>query len=635
MTKKPTYEELAQRVEDLEKERAERVRAEEALKEGERKWRAIFDQTYQFIGLMTPDGILIEANRTALEFGGVKESDAVGKPFWETPWWTHSPDMQERLREAVREAAAGGFVRFEATHRGKDGALRYVDFSLKPVTDDEGKVVLLIPEGRDITDRKRIEEAQRKSENTLREVFNATTESAMLVDPEGIVLAINEVAAERVGRSVNEVLGRSIFDFMSERLTAYRRMAFRQAVESRSPVRFEDSSRGGYWDHNLYPILDADGKVMQVAIYTRDVSDYKLAAAGLERRTRDLIESEAKYRTLVENIPLVVYRMDPEGRVLFVNRFVEEMFGYTPLQIMSGPEVWEQIVYDEDRPLVQKLRKRSFGEGEEFVAEYRVTHKLGHIVHVTDHAIPIRPVSGPAGTVDGFIMDVTGMRRLQEQLVRAEEIKTISEVSARLAHEIRNPLVSVGGFARRLLASLSPDDVNRNRVEIIVKEVDRMEVIMRMILRYIQPLNLNLSSIDPNSMVDWALGTLKSEISMHGVAIRLQLDRGLPEVSVDPAQMQNVVEVLLRTALNQMPEGAMLSVSTSGENEVFNLFIRYPAEMSVEEVNDFFYPFRWTKMRHEIIDLPFSKILVDKHGGTINVALERPGQLAVHVTLPF
>jgi PAS domain S-box-containing protein len=140
----------------------ERKRAEQALHESERKFRAIFDQTFQFIGLMTVDGTLIEANRTALEFSGVEESDVIGKPFWETPWWIHSQELQERLRAGIKRASDGEFVRFEATHAAADGSLHYVDFSLKPVTDESGNVVLLIPEGRDITERRRAEEEVRR-----------------------------------------------------------------------------------------------------------------------------------------------------------------------------------------------------------------------------------------------------------------------------------------------------------------------------------------------------------------------------------------------------------------------------------------------------------------------------------------
>jgi PAS domain S-box-containing protein len=123
----------------------------------ERRFRAIFDQTFQFVGLLEVDGTVLEANQTALTFAGVTLQSVVGRPFWDTPWWSHSTDLQERLREAVALASGGRIVRFEATHPGVDGRLHAVDFSLKPVFDDRGTVILLIPEGRDITERKHAE----------------------------------------------------------------------------------------------------------------------------------------------------------------------------------------------------------------------------------------------------------------------------------------------------------------------------------------------------------------------------------------------------------------------------------------------------------------------------------------------
>jgi PAS domain S-box-containing protein len=132
----------------------ESKKAENALRESERKKHAFFDRTFQLIGLTTTDGILIEANRTSLEFSGVEASSVLNKPFWQGPWWAHSPELQEKLRQAVGKAARGEFIRFEATHVAKDGMLHYVDFSLKPVKDETGKVIFLIPEGRDITELK-------------------------------------------------------------------------------------------------------------------------------------------------------------------------------------------------------------------------------------------------------------------------------------------------------------------------------------------------------------------------------------------------------------------------------------------------------------------------------------------------
>ena len=124
------------------------------LSEGEKRFREIFDQTFQFIGVLDTDGVLLQANRTALQFAGVSEEEVLGKKFWDTPWWTHSADLQQQLKNSIQKAANGELVRFEATHISKDGKTSYVDFSVKPVNDADKKICMLIVEGRDITERK-------------------------------------------------------------------------------------------------------------------------------------------------------------------------------------------------------------------------------------------------------------------------------------------------------------------------------------------------------------------------------------------------------------------------------------------------------------------------------------------------
>lgn len=160
-----------------------RKRVHEDLRERERRFRAIFNATFQFIGLMTPDGTILEANQSALDLAGVAAEAVIGTPFWETPWWTHSPELQARLKEAVHSAAQGEFVRFEASHRRADGSLAAVDFSLKPVRDEMGQVILLVPEGRDITDRRRAE-LEREELLAVAQAARASAEASLRIRAE-------------------------------------------------------------------------------------------------------------------------------------------------------------------------------------------------------------------------------------------------------------------------------------------------------------------------------------------------------------------------------------------------------------------------------------------------------------------
>ncbi len=127
------------------------------LEASEQRFRAIFDRVFQFIGLMKPDGTLLEANQTALDFGGLTLAEVANKPFWEARWWTISKETQEHLKKALARAARGEFIRYEVDVLGDGERVATIDFSIKPIKERTGRVVMLIPEGRDITEQKQLE----------------------------------------------------------------------------------------------------------------------------------------------------------------------------------------------------------------------------------------------------------------------------------------------------------------------------------------------------------------------------------------------------------------------------------------------------------------------------------------------
>lgn len=154
----------------LEAEIIERKRIEEKRRESDRTFRAFFNNAFQFTGLLTPEGMVLEVNQTALDFGGLQLEDIIDRPLWEARWWTISSQTQERLKEAIAQVAQKGeFVRYEVDVQGAGNCIATIDFSLKPIKDEKGCVVLLVFEGRDITQRKQAEAAVVKLNAQLEE----------------------------------------------------------------------------------------------------------------------------------------------------------------------------------------------------------------------------------------------------------------------------------------------------------------------------------------------------------------------------------------------------------------------------------------------------------------------------------
>lgn len=182
-----------------------RKQAEELLRDSERKFRAIFDNTFQLMGLLDPAGTVIEINRTALNALAVTLDDVVGRTFWTTPWWTHYPDVQVQLQQAIVQAATGQLVRFEAPSVLADGTHFWVDFSLSPIFDATGKVVMLIPEGRDITDRKAAEQKIQEQAALL----NIATDAIIVRDLDSQIQFWNKGAESIYGWLATEAVGRN------------------------------------------------------------------------------------------------------------------------------------------------------------------------------------------------------------------------------------------------------------------------------------------------------------------------------------------------------------------------------------------------------------------------------------------
>jgi PAS domain S-box-containing protein len=266
-------EELDKANRELQRDIAEHKQMQKRLGESERKARAIFDRSFGFMGLLTPDGSLVEANRSALDFAGVQLSDVAGKPFWETPWWIHSMEAQERIRAAVRAAASGELVRFETTHLATDGMLHTIDVSLKPLRDEAGQVVLLIHEGRDITDRKRAEEAHAR----LATAVEQAAEAIVITDTSGQILYVNPAFEKTAGYPREEAVGKNprilksgkhdnaFYRQMWETLTQGKVWSGRIINKKKNGALYEE-------EMTISPIRDSAGKVINYVAVNRDVT---------------------------------------------------------------------------------------------------------------------------------------------------------------------------------------------------------------------------------------------------------------------------------------------------------------------------------------------------------------------------
>jgi PAS domain S-box-containing protein len=183
-------------------------RAEDERIINESKFRAIYDQTANPVGIIDTDGILLEANRAAKNALGENPAEYIGKPFWLTPWWDHSPDTRDILESKIKQALKGDFIRFEIPYLNRRKQTRALECTIKPVLDPDKKVFCLILEGMDITEKKQAEHVMRLVEYGV----NHSRDSIFWLDTETRFVYVNEAACRSLGYTRKELLSMKVSD---------------------------------------------------------------------------------------------------------------------------------------------------------------------------------------------------------------------------------------------------------------------------------------------------------------------------------------------------------------------------------------------------------------------------------------
>jgi PAS domain S-box-containing protein len=340
----------------------------------------------------------------------------------------------------------------------------------------------------------------------------------------------------------------------------------------------------------------------------------------VQERTADLVSSEEKYRTLVDNIPVGVYRILSDGTIEFVNPYLIETLGFDPDDMVGNRLFWQEKIWGYDGKRVgealENLRKNKEG----FRLERIVKDKQGRRHIFMDHAIPFWDDAGDLLWFEGIMVDITELKNLQEMALRTEEIRLLGEISARFAHEMRNPLATVGGFARRLKDTLSKDDREQKFAKIIVDEVARLEDILKSILSSIKPFALNLTRVDVNEIMNSSVHQEKSRLAEKEIQLETSLSASALNIQGDEALLKQALGCILKNEVINMPRGEKLDLGSEKMGENVVVTIRHDAKgLANEDLSQFFYPRFTGKEETTIHDLPLSRVIIHRHGGKVDV----------------
>jgi PAS domain S-box-containing protein len=294
-----------------------------------------------------------------------------------------------------------------------------------------------------------------------------------------------------------------------------------------------------------------EGKDVVIAV-GRDVTE------RVEARQKEAA-SEARYRTLIESIPDVVWAATLEGKITFISPSVARICGFSADELLQTPATfWFDRIHKEDVERVRQAFATVAANG--YAAEYRWQHKDGHWIWIRAHAVTRKRPDG-AELVEGTFADTTELKRAEEHVRQSQKMEAIGQLTGGVAHDFNNILAVILGNGDFLRQSLAAGDPRRADAEAILEAGQRAAGLTRQLLAFSRKQVLEPRILDLNQIVR-GLEKMLRRIIGEDIEFACALAGGLDSVRADAGQIEQVIMNLVVNARDAMPRGGKLSIET-------------------------------------------------------------------------
>lgn len=388
---------------------SERKIIEQTLRESEARYRDLLDNSMQGV-IVFQDMRVVYTNQAVTEALGYSQAELYSLTPAEIILLMHPDDrpmFQERLRMHLEGIPPADRYSIRVTH--KNGELRWIEARTVPILL-QGKPAQMTT-AIDVTDIKRVEAELRESERTQRSILNASDALVFLADANGVIVSSNDKFGELLGLRPEAVAGTRVHEIFPEKVTRLRKEHFDQVVSSGKQITFIDSREGLWFESSFYPVLDESGKVVRVAAYIRDITEQR-------RVTEALGASEEQYRTLAEAAHDMIFIINRDDRIVYVNSFGANFLGQLPQRLVGQPRA--RFFLSDTNEHQESYIQQVFRTGEAVSAE-SANAFLDKTTWLNTWLVPLKDASGVVTSVLGVSRDITARKRIEEDLRQARD----------------------------------------------------------------------------------------------------------------------------------------------------------------------------------------------------------------------
>ncbi len=319
-----------------------------------------------------------------------------------------------------------------------------------------------------------------------------------------------------------------------------------------------EAFKAGAWDYVTKPIPSLE-------VFTNSLRNC-LAQSQLQIRVQ---EAQEHLHDLIQNLPVIIFIINRDLEFEFLNQTTEQILGYAPRDIMDSPKSFLKCIASEDRGRFLDALKRSFEPGADpFRLEFRFLHQKGYQVFLQAQSIAHNPrTTDMADRVEGMIMDVTRHSYMDKILLQNEKLNMLRTMTEEVAHEIRNPLVSLGGFARKLRARF-PEALE---TEIILEECTRLERLVQRINAYLEPIEVNLTGCSIPATLAFILRLLSSRLERLGITCAVRIPENMPHIHADQEFLHRIFMYLISQSAEIMDQTGRIDISAAQSNDLVHV----------------------------------------------------------------